>query len=164
MRYLLILITFFQINSLIASHIVGGEIFYDYLGANQYKISIVLYRDCNSTGAVYDDPLSLGIFSNTGTLLYNELISFPGSTNVPITFSNPCVTPPNDICIEKAIYTTILNLPPRVGGYTLAYQRCCRGPNVINLLYPDQTGLTLMAHIPGLETNFQQNSSPRFTG
>ena len=164
MRYLLILFTFFQINCLIASHIVGGEIFYDYLGANKYKVSIVLYRDCNSTGAVYDNPLSLGIFSNTGTLLYNELISFPGSTNVPITFSNPCVTPPNDICIEKAIYTTILDLPPRVGGYSLAYQRCCRGPNVINLLYPDKTGLTLMAHIPGLETNFQQNSSPRFTG
>ncbi len=164
MRYLLILFTFFQINCLIASHIVGGEIFYDYLGANKYKVSIVLYRDCNSTGAVYDNPLSLGIFSNTGTLLYNELISFPGSTNVPITFSNPCVTPPNDICIEKAIYTTILDLPPRVGGYSLAYQRCCRGPNVTNLIAPDDTGLTLTTRIPGSETNFQQNSSPRFTG
>ncbi len=164
MRYLIIFFTFFQFNFLIASHIVGGEIYYDYLGGTQYKVSIALYRDCKSNGAVYDNPLSLGIYSNTGVLLYNELVSFPGSTNVPITFSNPCVTPPNDICIEKAIYTTILDLPHRQGGYTLTYQRCCRGPNVKNLIAPDNTGLTLSTKIPGSETNFDQNSSPRFTG
>ncbi len=164
MRFLIILIIFFQINTLFASHIVGGEIYYDYLGGNQYKVSIVLYRDCNSTGAVYDNPLSLGVFSNSGELLSNELISFPGSVNLPITFSNPCVTPPNDICIEKAIYSTVLFLPPRAGGYTLSYQRCCRGPKVVNLINPDKTGLTLKAHIPGSETNFPFNNSPRFLG
>lgn len=164
MRYIFILITFLQFNFLIASHIVGGEIYYDYLGGTQYKISIVLYRDCKSNGAVYDNPLSLGVFTSTGVLLYNELVSFPGSINVPITFSNPCVTPPNDICIEKAIYTTILDLPSRLGGYTLTYQRCCRGPNVLNLVAPDNTGLTLTTRIPGSETGLEKNNSPRFTG
>lgn len=160
--YLLFILSLFYSN-LYATHIVGGEVYYDYLGNNQYQISIVLYRDCFSSGAQYDDPLSLGIFANTNTLVQNVQIPFTGSTNVPITFSNPCVVPPNDICIEKAIYTTIVTLPPCVGGYTLSYQRCCRGPNINNIVFPDDTGLTLTTHIPGVETGIQINSSPRFT-
>lgn len=164
MKRLTILIFLFTNLYIYASHIVGGEIYYDYLGNNDYKISIVLYRDCNSTGALYDDPLSLGIFNDNKVLLYNIPVTFPGSTNIPITFSNPCVTPPNDICIEKGVYSKIINLPPIIGGYHLSYQRCCRGPNVVNINNPDNTGLTLTAHIPGIETNLTNNSSPRFTG
>jgi gliding motility-associated-like protein len=164
MRFFLIFIVLFSWSSIFASHIVGGEIFYDYMGSSQYRISVVLYRDCNSTGAEYDDPLSLGIYSKSNQLVQNVLIPFPGSVNLPIVFSNPCVIPPNDICIEKAIYTTIVDLPPIIGGYTLTYQRCCRGPNVVNLVSPDGTGLTLSTHIPGIETNFQFNSSSRFSG
>lgn len=164
MRFYLILILFFSCFSSYASHIVGGEVYYDYLGSNQYKISITLYRDCFSSGAEYDDPLSLGIFTSSNVLLQNVLIPFTGSTNVPITFSNPCVVPPNDICIEKTTYIAIVTLPPAVGGYTLSYQRCCRGPNVLNLNTPDDTGITLTTHIPGPETSFLVNSSPRFVG
>jgi len=29
-----------------ASHIIGGEIYYDSLGNNQYKVTIEIYRDC----------------------------------------------------------------------------------------------------------------------
>ena len=162
-RYLIVLLFFSCFNSY-ASHIVGGEIYYNYLGSNQYKISIALYRDCFSTGAEYDNPLSLGIFTSSNMLVQNVMIPFTGSTNVPITFTNPCVVPPNDICIEKTIYITIVTLPPTIGGYTLAYQRCCRGPNVLNLNSPDNTGLTLTTHIPGPETPFLVNSSPRFNG
>ena len=164
MRYFLIFIVFISWSTTFASHIVGGEIFYDHMGSNQYRISVVLYRDCNSTGAAYDDPLSLGIYSKSNQLVQNVLIPFPGSIKLPIVFSNPCVIPPNDICIEKSIYTTIVDLPPIIGGYTLTYQRCCRGPKVVNLVSPDGTGLTLSTHIPGIETNFQFNSSSRFSG
>ncbi|HLU86633.1 MAG TPA: hypothetical protein VKZ44_02685, partial [Taishania sp.] len=45
-----------------ASHIVGGDIYYDYLGSNQYKIYISVFRDCLSNGADFDSPLPLGIF------------------------------------------------------------------------------------------------------
>lgn len=164
MKRLIVIVFIFTHSLLYASHIVGGEIYYDYLGNNQYKVSIALYRDCFSTGALYDDPLSLGIFDHNNQLLYNEQITFPGSTNIPISFTNACITPPNDICIEKSIYTKIITLPPRLGGYNLTYQRCCRGPAVVNINNPDGTGLTLTTHIPGNETNFVGNSSPRFTG
>lgn len=160
---LLILITLFAMNNVHASHIVGGEIYYDYLGNNQYRIYIAVYRDCNSTGAAYDSPLPLGVFDGNNVRVMNIDVPFPGSTVLPIIFDNPCVTAPSGICTERAIYTIVLNLPPTPGGYTLSYQRCCRGPNITNLVNPDDTGLTLQTHIPTSNNNFYINSSPRFT-
>ncbi len=163
LRYLLIISLFLSFGSSSwASHIVGGEIYYDYLGNNQYKFYIAIYRDCASSGAPFDDPLSLGVFSG-GNLVQNVSVPFPGSTTLPIVFTNPCVTAPSGICTERAIYTITLTLPPTPNGYSVSYQRCCRGPAITNLLNPDDTGLTLEAFIPGSGSNFFQNSSPRFT-
>ncbi len=145
-----------------ASHIVGGDIYYDYLGGNSYRFYITLYRDCNSSGAVYDDPLNMAIYNQNGDLVENVSIPFPGSVQLPVIFNNPCVTPPTNICVEKAVYTKIVSLPPIQGGYTISYQRCCRGPNISNLTTPDDTGLTLTTHVPGIETGAYVNSSPRF--
>lgn len=146
-----------------ASHIVGGEMYYDYLGNNQYRVYIAIYRDCASTGAPFDDPLSMGVFNSSNVLVSQVNIPFPGSTILPVVFNNPCVTPPSGICIERAIYTTIITLPPTPGGYTLSYQRCCRGPNITNLANPDDTGLTLTTHITGSDSGALVNSAPRFT-
>lgn len=146
-----------------ASHIVGGEIYYDYLGNNQYRVYIDIYRDCASNGAAYDNPLVLGVFDSNGNTISQVSIPFPGSTVLPIVFTNPCVQAPSGICTERAIYTTVLTLPPITGGYILGYQRCCRGPNVTNLVNPDDTGLTLETHIPTGTGNLYINSTPRFT-
>ncbi|MES2800215.1 MAG: PKD domain-containing protein [Bacteroidota bacterium] len=165
MRFLLnIFFLFFCVSNAGASHIVGGDIYYDYLGNNNYRFYITLYRDCNSTGALYDNPLSLGVFTTSnGALVQSLSVPFPGSTVLPINFNNPCVVPPNNLCTERAIYVVTVNLPPVNGGYTVAYQRCCRGPNITNLNNPDDTGITLVATIPGPTNNFYINSSPRFT-
>ncbi len=161
-----IVITILLLMSLMparASHIVGGDIYYDYLGNNQYQFTINLYRDCNSTGAAFDNPLSLGVFNSSGALIQNVNVPFPGSQHIPVVFNNPCVIPPNNICTELASYQVTLTLPPIPGGYYVSYQRCCRGPNITNLFNPDDTGITLSTHIPGSDTGNQINSSPRFT-
>lgn len=144
-----------------SSHIVGGDMYYDYLGSNNYRVTIVIYRDCASSGAAYDNPLSLGIFNSSNQLIREVQVPFPGSSVLPVVLNNPCVKTPSGICTERAIYTTILNLPPTSGGYILSYQRCCRGQNVTNLNSPENTGLTLTTRITG--TNALVNSSPRFT-
>ena len=163
MKNLYLIISFFIITNSYASHIIGGDIYYDYLGNNQYRFFITLYRDCNSTGAQYDDPLALTIYKANNVFFQNILVPFPGSVILPINFNNPCATPPNNICVERAIYTTVVTLPPTPGGYDVSYQRCCRGPNITNLLFPDDTGITLTTHVPGSDTGFTANSSPRFT-
>lgn len=155
----LLVISSFQAK---ASHIVGGEIYYDYLGSNTYRFYIALYRDCASTGAAYDIPLPLSVFTGSGIRISNENVPFPGSNILPIVFNNPCITAPTGICTERAIYTTVLVLPPSVSGYIVSYQRCCRGPNITNLTNPDDTGLTIKAIIPPGAQNQYINSSARF--
>lgn len=145
-----------------ASHIVGGEIYYDYLGNNDYRFYIAMYRDCNSTGAAFDNPLHLAVYNENNVLVQNVNVFFPGSVPVPVNFTNPCVSPPNNICTETTLYTTVINLPPTPNGYNVSYQRCCRGPNVVNLIAPEDTGFTLTCHVPGTQNNHFQNSSPRF--
>lgn len=164
MRYIISIFILLNLFSGRTSHIVGGEIYYDYLGNNNYKFYISVYRDCLSSGAAFDGNLSLGLFDANNSLLQNIQIPFTGSTNVPVVFNNPCVTPPNNICTENSVYTVTLNLPPTSGGYTLAYQRCCRGPNINNINNPGDTGFTLWCRVPGTPDNNFINSSPRFNG
>lgn len=159
--FLLFWCSFFNAH---ATHIIGGEIYYDYLGNNNYRIYIAVYRDCATvSGAPYDDPLYLAIYSSNNVLVQNVEVPFPGSDVLPIIFSNPCVVAPTGFCNEKAVYTTVVNLPPTAGGYTISYQRCCRRPDVVNIVDPGDTGLTLTTNIPGSANNYFINSSPRFT-
>ena len=144
-----------------ASHIVGGEIFYDHLGGSEYRVTVKLYRDCLSDGAEYDANLPVTVFNGSGIQIDNFTIPFPGSTVLPVEFSNPCVTIPSDICVEEAIYQKVVFLPASANGYTLSYQRCCRGPNVTNLNNPGDQGLTLTIDIPATNV-VATNSSPRY--
>ncbi len=146
-----------------ASHIVGGELFYDCIGGNQYQITVKVYRDCNSTGAQFDQDLPITVFDGNDNQIDLFTISFPGSTNLAVNFNNnPCVNVPSNICIEEAIYQQTVTLPNSTNGYTLAYQRCCRGPNVSNLTNPGDQGLTLVGEIPPPNV-VTCNSSPRFS-
>jgi gliding motility-associated-like protein len=138
-----------------ASHIVGGELYYDCLGNNQYRITLKLYRDCYCINcAPFGDPEYLAIFTSSGSLYAQPAMPFPGSVQLGSTFSNPCLVEP-DICVERAIYTADVTLPASTGGYDIVYQRCCRNTGVANI--PIDQGATYQVHIPGT-----CNNSPRF--
>ena len=148
-------------SCIFASHIVGGEMYYDCLGGTQYRVTVKLYRDCASTGAAYDNPLPITVFNGSGAQIHHFTIPFPGSVTLPVVFNNPCVTIPSGICVEEAIYTTVVTLPASANGYTLSYQRCCRGPAVTNLSAPEDQGITLTVKIPPV-ADAVCNSSARF--
>jgi gliding motility-associated-like protein len=131
-----------------ATHIVGGEIYYDCLGNNDYRITLKVYRDCINGVAPYDNPATIGIFNTSGTLISSIGLTFPGSSPVPPTINSPCYTPPTSVCVEEAIYQGIVNLPPIAGGYVLAYQRCCRNQTILNLINPGAVGSTYTISIP----------------
>ena len=144
-----------------AFHIVGGEIFYDCLGGTTYEITLKVYRDCYSGGAEFDDPLSLGIFTSDGDLYQELFLPFPGSVLIDPDLTNPCMVDPPDVCVEEAIYTTIVDLPASPGGYDIVYQRCCRNTTIVNLVMPENQGATYTTHIPDPGIGLC-NSSPRF--
>jgi gliding motility-associated-like protein len=149
---------------------VGGELTYQYLGNNQYEITLMMFRDCssnNTLGTGFDDAVSIGIFNSGNGNLVNGGISIPldglNVTSVPISIDNPCFTLPEDLCVEQAIYKQIVTLQPNGWGYDLSYQRCCRNPSIVNLDVPNQQGITCTAHIPGTNETAGFNSSPVFS-
>lgn len=157
----LLFLTLFSFKNF-ATHIVGGEIYYDCLGGNDYRITLKIYRDCTSpSNAPYDSAAYIFLFNSAGTFLDSITILFPGAINVPPTINNPCFTPPTNVCVQQAVYQTIIHLPPLAGGYDITYERCCRNGTILNLVNPGDVGSTYMAHIPdpGLASC---NSSPRY--
>lgn len=144
-----------------ATHIVGGELYYESLGNNQYRVVLKIYRDCLNGQVGFDDPASVGIFNSSGILVNELLMPSPIITQIPVSVSNPCLQVPPVICTEQGVYTSIITLPPTIGGYDLVYQRCCRNNIIQNIVNPDISGSTYISHIPGSEV-VAINSAPHF--
>ncbi|MGZ4086977.1 MAG: PKD domain-containing protein [Bacteroidia bacterium] len=158
-------------NQLVASHIAGGEIYYDYLGGNNYRITLKVYRDCyngippldgipDASNTIVDPTLT--VFDGSGNYVLQIVLPPPVVTSIPASINNGCITPPGTVCLEEGVYTTTVSLPARVGGYDISYQSCCRSGATINIVTPGSVGVTYYMHIPGPEVT-SVNSSPRFT-
>jgi gliding motility-associated-like protein len=156
-----IILIIFSVNGLYATHIIGGEISYECLGNNQFRITVKVYRDCLLGQAPYDNPLTVSVFNAQNQFVQNIQIAFPGSVILPAVASNECIEVTGNVCVEEAIYSTVVTLPPNAGGYTLSYQRCCRNNTIVNLVNPQSTGATYTINIPGSAFN-DCNSSPEF--
>ncbi|MDH4473365.1 MAG: gliding motility-associated C-terminal domain-containing protein [Fluviicola sp.] len=145
-----------------ATHIVGGEIYYDSLGNNQYKITFEIYRDCGPGNSDFDNPLQYRIFYGNGALWSDFSVDISSRNILPVVYDDPCVTPPNDICIERAIYIDTVTLPFDVGGYFITYQRCCWANNIDNITNPGDNGITLTTFVPGSALTNVHNQGARF--
>lgn len=153
-----------------ATHLVGGSMYYDYIGDDQYEVHLVIYRDCgptNTNGTGFDIQASLAVYEGFD-LYFDGLVNLEtnGVTNIDLQSGNPCAELPFGVCLERAIYTTVMTLPPSAEPYTIVYQRCCRNPQIINLLDPMNTGFTIFTEIPPAlaleDIDVEGNSSPRF--
>ena len=143
-----------------AAHLVGGELTYTCTGSNLYQLKLIVYRDCNSTGAQLDQTASIGIYDGvSGQLLYNLQVNKGPTIPLPANTGNPCLQAPPNVCTEYANYITIQTLPPRSSGYVISYQRCCRNATITNINNPDDWGMTLTTRIP---PNDSCNSSPQW--
>ena len=109
-----------------ATHIVGGEIYYDNLGGNNYKIHMKVYRDCYNGIPPLDNPAFITIYDGGGNVFTTLNVNLISSNTVPPSINSTCIQTPNTVCVEEGIYEAQVNLPPLAGGYYLVYQRCCR--------------------------------------
>ncbi len=144
-----------------AAHTKGGWMYYSYLGPGaapnsaRYKITLKIYTKC-----ILDNPAQfcpqviISIFNSGNNQLF-EKVPVLYSTTVDIHNCNlpechPCISLTPAICIKITTYEFIKDLPITAGGYTIAYQRCCRISGIINLKPPtDYTGDTWTVNIPG---------------
>ncbi len=161
-----------------ATHIVGGVIYYEYLGGTKYKIIFEIYKDCGPEVEIGFDgscsgpncrlpPFYISLFEgNTNTNILNngsrrnELLLLDTLIIRPV-IVNPCLKI-NNTCVVRGRYETIIDLPKNDIGYTIQHQRCCRNNGIINInnqpTTSDKPGITLRTYIPPLNT-FKNNSA-----
>lgn len=156
-----------------ARHIAGGEMAYTYLGvgstptSGRYRITLRLYRDCDSDGALLDANAAITIYQAGDVNIFRNISSPLDRTDVvELTSPGPCISNAPRVCYQIGIYEEDIELPFTPGGYTISYQRCCRIENITNVVGSGNSGATYTATIPGT-TFFPQapvNSTPRFRG
>jgi gliding motility-associated-like protein len=168
-KYFLLFLLFISVK-INATHIVGGEISYDDLGGGKYRIILKAYRDCfngippldgdNTSGQAI--PALITVRETIGDILFGVFdIGSPVITNIPPTINSPCIQTPGGICVQEGVYNYTITLPPKTGGYYIAYQRCCRNNTILNLTQSGGQGSTYFTRIPGPE-EFAFNSAPRY--
>jgi gliding motility-associated-like protein len=144
-----------------STHIIGGEIYYDSIGINTYKVTIQIFRDCQSF-TDFDNPLSFTVFFADGTIqgvYYPEVFS---RDTLSLIDDYPCATPPDDFCVEQALYIDTVVLPFNPDGFYVVYQRCCWTASIVNIQNPSDNGITIKAIIPGSSLVNTENNSCRF--
>jgi len=164
----------FFISDAFATHIIGGEMRYEYIGpgslpnTKQYRCRLLLFR--GPTGAGLATQYIVGVFNNdngfkvTGTgpnsnWAANE--DFSGVLSVPIIIS-PCIEFPPVLNYTYKTYSFVIDLPDNNNGYTVTFQTYSRqGSSNIQI---DQ-GATYSCSIPGLNQipNPQFDNSPVFS-
>lgn len=183
-KILLVVSTLLSLNSLLATHIVGGVIYYEYLGGTKYKLIFEIYKDCSPSVKIgFDGSCDPRVdLSCKLPLFYYSIFENGSSTNRDYDFNtkdknglllksseiirpiivNPCLAP-NNTCVSKGIYEKIVDLDPSK-GYTIQYQRCCRNDGIGNIQNQpgtgDKPGITLRTYIPPI--NSYRNNSARF--
>lgn len=144
----------------LATHIVGGDFYYEYLGGDRYKITMKLYLDCynGNPQAIESDRFAIfGIFDGNNRLIDQLEIEREG----PIHLNGvvyKCIVNPGDVCVDQYNYTFEINLPKSKNGYTIAFQRCCRNNTIKNLYDAPGTGATYWVHIPDRDLVSVDNS------
>ena len=143
-----------------ATHMSGGEIYWDCLGNNQYRITMVIYRDC--AGINVDPSYTLQVTSPCGNTTL--VVTTPGGTEV----SQLCdIELPNSTCnggslpgIQQYIYTGTITLQP-CNFWTISYTNIYRNNAIVNLQNPGAQRTYIRATINNAAVPC--NDSPQFT-
>lgn len=143
-----------------AVHMLGGEFSYEYIQQNQYRVNLILYRDCYGIG--FPTQTNIEISSNSCGL------NPPPVTLTLDTFyevSTLCDSVDSEcdggayIGIERYIYTGIVTFPQSCTDWILSYSTCCRTPAITNIINPGASG----TYIDAMINSTLMNSSPQFT-
>jgi gliding motility-associated-like protein len=169
-KHILILILLFTIAKVpvaLASHIMGGEVTYNFNGIvngqASFTLNFQMYVDRTPPSQFpsgNQESINIGIYNaDNNTLITTRFLQ---SSLQDI---NPPLPPGCNISgglaqVTLNTYTTTLSLPVTVNGYKVIYIRCCRNNTILNLVNPDINGTTFLTIIP---SPLLRNSSPRFT-
>lgn len=160
-----------------ASHIIGGEMYYEYLNRSgdniTYRVTLKLFRICGSGANIAElpDRVYFAIFNKTD----NSLLNYPLVDRVSKETKNlgqvdPCIVNPPSICFQIGTYVQDITLPVNSAGWLISFQSCCRDnsmQNIVDTRNPNNeqqfpgNGATYFTELPG-SGSILDNSSPHF--
>jgi hypothetical protein len=143
-----------------ATHMSGGEIYWECIGNNQYRIRLLVYRDC--AGINVDPTYNLELTSPCGDR--NLTVTSNGGTEL----SQLCdLELPNSTCnggtlpgIEQYIYTGTITLPP-CDSWQISWTNIYRNNAIVNLTAPGTREMYIEAILNSADAPC--NDSPIFT-
>ncbi len=161
-------------SSVFASHLVGGNLGYEYIGkfgANyRYKVMLTVYNNCDATSQI-PLPVStqdVGIYlqdipnnpmgGGNKTLFQTLTLNLIDSNEVVPPTSSGCAIG-QTVCIFKGAYEATVDLPLNFNGYHLYFENFARNGAITNLSNPGGTAMAFHAYIPPSLVN---NSTPVF--
>ncbi len=162
----------FAANSLSSRHIVGGDMTYRCISADdrsmQIELTLTIYRDAFQDGRIdpsdFDNTARIGVFvGRPGNYrFFNSFNVAPIERNVLVEVpDDPCFQNIGDIRTDRAIYVTQTTIPVGTDQVLLAYQRCCRNNNISNLVNSGVTGSVYSVIVDPISQQ-ECNNSPVF--
>ena len=169
------LLFFISLKITLASHLIGGNLGYEYLGQvgnnYEYKILFTIYVDCGPSSNA-PNPFSteqIGIYAHD---IQNSPMGGGDKNRIQLLtvnlISTQLIVPdlPNgcsvgaSTCIREGKYEGTFTVPLNFNGYHLYGDICCRNGAIDNITNPVTQGTGFHAYIP---PPLVQNSSPVFT-
>ncbi|WP_375445817.1 gliding motility-associated C-terminal domain-containing protein [uncultured Fibrella sp.] len=154
-----------------ATHIVGGEIELQYLGAGKaftHRINLNLYFDqLTGNPGAEDVTVVLGVFRKRDNAFLSGIeLPQTGSSLIASTLPNCTQATQSTRLIRYGLDVTLnpqaFNDP---GGYYISWERCCRNAGIVNINVPGDAADAFYLEFPAISatTPALYNSSPVFT-
>ncbi|MES2772738.1 MAG: gliding motility-associated C-terminal domain-containing protein [Bacteroidota bacterium] len=140
-----------------ATHIVGGELGYQFIEkiTDEFGVTVYVYvvtarinKDVNATGTL-PDAVVLNVHNTiTNYFLTQKSLYKISQYAMPISTTLPCTVVPPGAAYEVGIYSDTIALAFSPDGYTLGTSSCCRLTGLANTVNSINTGATYTASIP----------------
>ncbi|NNC85936.1 MAG: hypothetical protein HKN75_07635, partial [Bacteroidia bacterium] len=144
-----------------ATHLVAGNITYQYVSPGVYLVTITVYRDCEGITPGTSFNLSFNSSCGSGNINIPQLGT---QTQIP---ASPCLPPSTTSCnggtaygVEEWVYQGLVTLPANCNDWEFSISSCCRNNQITNIQSPGSQGFYLPATLNS--TVAPTNSSPVF--
>jgi gliding motility-associated-like protein len=150
-----------------ASHIIGGDIQYKYVGdstgvANQYRIKLVLYRELTGIGLGTNQTVQ--IRSNSCNITTSVTVNLAVPEFSAATLGAYDCIPQSAATFSPMvnIYVGFVTLPTLCPDYKIYWASCCRPPGITSIPGSAGVGFYFEAELNNTITTGPKNSSPTF--
>lgn len=121
-------------NNLSATHLMGSEITYQYVGPDRYLVKLILYRDC--TGATLGNSQTINVRSiDCSTNSSHTLNQFSVTDITPICPNTVTACAPQgniNFGFEQHIFQDTITLASTCKVWEFSHSLCCRNAGITN--------------------------------